>query len=50
MNTIATTLAEFTHPTVLDFPRSFVAPKNYLMPIPKDEVDKNLNLVQNPGY
>ena len=50
MNTTAQTIGEFTRPTVLDFPRSFEAPKNYLMPIPVGEVNKNPNLVQNPGY
>ena len=30
--------------------RSFSAPRNYLMPIPYGEVQKNKNLVQNPGY
>ncbi|MBD0260304.1 MAG: RagB/SusD family nutrient uptake outer membrane protein, partial [Cytophagales bacterium] len=25
-------------------------PKNYLMPIPQQELDRNPNLVQNPGY
>lgn len=30
--------------------RSFTSPRNYLMPIPYSEVQKNKNLVQNPGY
>lgn len=30
--------------------RKFEAPRNYLMPIPYGEVQKNKNLVQNPGY
>ncbi len=30
--------------------RSFTSPRNYLMPIPYGEVQKNQNLVQNPGY
>ena len=50
MNNLGTTIEDFTKPTVLDFPRTFVAPKNYLMPIPEGEVSKNSNLVQNPGY
>ena len=50
MNSSADNIEEFTRPTVLDFPRSFVAPRNYLMPIPVGEVNKNPNLVQNPGY
>ncbi|MEO5997480.1 MAG: RagB/SusD family nutrient uptake outer membrane protein [Chitinophagaceae bacterium] len=36
--------------TVSDFlPRAF-AVKNYLVPIPQSEIDKNSLLVQNPGY
>ncbi len=30
--------------------RKFVAPRNYLLPIPYGETQKNKNLVQNPGY
>ena len=30
--------------------RKFVAPRNYLLPIPYRETQKNKNLVQNPGY
>lgn len=30
--------------------RSFSSPRNYLMPIPYGEVQKNINLVQNPEY
>lgn len=30
--------------------RKFTSPRNYLMPIPYGEVQKNKNLVQNPGY
>lgn len=30
--------------------RSFTSPRNYLMPIPYSEVQKNNNLVQNPDY
>lgn len=48
---------EFATRTVLDgsngltpIVRSFTAPRNYLMPIPYGEVQKNKNLVQNPGY
>lgn len=36
--------------TVSDFnPRAF-SDKNYLVPIPQSEINKNPNLVQNPGY
>ncbi|SMD06278.1 RagB/SusD family nutrient uptake outer membrane protein [Pedobacter africanus] len=30
--------------------RLFQAPKHYLFPIPQDEIDKNANMVQNPGW
>lgn len=30
--------------------RAFSSPRNYLMPIPYSEAQKNKNLVQNPGY
>ena len=48
---------EFATRTVLDgsngltpIVRNFTSPRNYLMPIPYGEVQKNKNLVQNPGY
>lgn len=54
LNVKATTMQEFsqrtsvakTVPTI----RSFTAPRNYLLPIPYNEVQKNSKLVQNPGY
>ncbi|MNL40279.1 SusD family protein [compost metagenome] len=30
--------------------RLFQGPKHYLFPIPQDEIDKNANMVQNPGW
>lgn len=30
--------------------RQFTAPQNYLMPLPIGDLDRNQNLVQNPGY
>ena len=30
--------------------RIFVNPKHYLWPIPQSEIDKNVNIVQNPGW
>ncbi|WP_407429476.1 RagB/SusD family nutrient uptake outer membrane protein [Arcticibacter sp.] len=30
--------------------RVFSAPKHYLFPIPQSEIDKNPNLIQNPGW
>ena len=32
------------------FERKFESPTQYLLPIPLSDVNKNLNLVQNPGY
>ncbi len=37
-------------PGVLVEKRQFNAPAMYWMPIPKNEIDKNPNLIQNPGY
>lgn len=44
-----TNLALFAKPTTVDVQRRFV-PGHYLMPLPISEVNKNPNLVQNPGY
>lgn len=30
--------------------RIFASPKHYLWPIPQEEIDKNMNLEQNPGW
>src|SRR5699024_10415023 len=32
------------------YQQSFVAPRDYLWPIPQSEIIKNPNLVQNPGW
>lgn len=50
MNIRANTLSEFSRVTEVQVERRFEAPTHYLMPIPVDEVNKNSNLVQNPGY
>ena len=44
-----TNLAAFGQPAVVDVRRRFI-PAHYLMPIPIGEINKNPNLVQNPGY
>ncbi len=36
--------------TKIEFERSFESPKNYLLPIPILDLQKNKKLVQNPGY
>lgn len=42
-------LSKFGQPTAVDVRRRFI-PAQYLMPIPIEEVNKNPNMVQNPGY
>jgi starch-binding outer membrane protein, SusD/RagB family len=42
--------ADFFKVTEVVYPRNFRAPAFYLMPIPIGELNKNENLVQNPGY
>lgn len=32
------------------FQRKFLIPQHYLMPIPSSDIDRNPNVVQNPGY
>lgn len=44
-----TTLENFAKPVTVDVQRRFI-PAHYLMPIEIKEVNKNPNLVQNPGY
>lgn len=50
MNILADNIEEWNKPTPVDVERKFTSPTNYLMPIPQGEVNKNINLVQNPGY
>lgn len=45
----ATTIAAFAKPVNVDVQRRFI-PAHYLMPLPISEVNKNPNMVQNPGY
>lgn len=49
LNINGSTDEEFFQLSEVSFPRSFNS-RNYLMPIPQAEIDKNENLVQNPGY
>ncbi|WP_236590194.1 RagB/SusD family nutrient uptake outer membrane protein [Sphingobacterium siyangense] len=49
MNIQGATDTEFFKITTVVFPRSF-SQRNYLMPIPQEEINKNEELVQNPGY
>lgn len=50
MTTTATIFANFIKPVEIPVTRSFTSPTQYLMPIPYSEIQKNQNLVQNPGY
>lgn len=49
LNTNAATVAEMGSVYEIPYERNF-AQKNYLMPIPQSEINKDPNLVQNPGY
>lgn len=44
-----TDLARFAQPKEVELSRNFI-PAHYLMPLPISEINKNPNLVQNPGY
>ena len=45
----AKTITEFAKPVSVDVQRRFI-PAHYLMPLPISEINKNPNMVQNPGY
>lgn len=49
LNTRAKTVAQLAQIYEIPYERNF-ATKNYLMPIPQNEINKNPNLIQNPGY
>lgn len=51
LNTMGTSMEAFSRKTDLTtVVRNFVSPTHYLMPIPYSEVQRNINLIQNPGY
>lgn len=50
LNISQTTDAGFFNVVEVNFTRKFTSPTNYLMPIPASDIDKNVKLVQNPGY
>ena len=50
MNIGANNIDDFAHETEVSFERRFDSPAQYLMPIPTTDINRNLNLVQNPGY
>lgn len=49
MNIQGATDEDFFRVTEVQFPRAF-SQRNFLMPIPQEEVNKNELLIQNPGY
>lgn len=49
MNIQGVTDEEFFQVTEVQFPRAF-SERNFLMPIPQAEINKNELLIQNPGY
>lgn len=50
LNSAAKNINELVQLTTIDFERKFESPTQYLMPIPLDDINKNENLVNNPGY
>lgn len=49
LSTQETELPKFAKPVAVDVQRRFISAQ-YLMPLPIGEVNKNPNMVQNPGY
>lgn len=50
LNISATTLENFAQIVEVSDKRTFDSPRQYLMPIPGGEINKNPNMKQNPGY
>jgi hypothetical protein len=50
LNINATNLQEFARIVELPDQRKFDAPRQYLLPIPAAEINKNPNMIQNPEY
>jgi hypothetical protein len=50
MGVTTNTFSSFIKPVDVNVTRSFNSPQQYLMPIPLEETNKNVNLVQNPNY
>ena len=50
MNILGKNIEEFAQESEVSFERKFESPTQYLMPVPVEDVNRNLNLVQNPGY
>lgn len=50
LNIESTTLNGFNQLTTIAYERKFESPKNYLLPIPSTDINRNTKIVQNPGY
>lgn len=50
LNIEATTLQDFNQVVEVNFERKFESPKNYLLPIPVVDINRNTKIIQNPGY
>lgn len=50
LNIEGTTVEQLANIKEVSMERKFSSPRNYLMPIPSADVNRNLNIVQNPGY
>ena len=50
MNIEAASINDFAKVTEVVFERKFTAPTQYLLPIPQADVNRNQNIIQNPGY
>ena len=50
LNIEGNTIDDFAQLREISFERKFEAPKNYLLPIPSADINRNPKLVNNPGY
>lgn len=50
LNIMANSIDQFAQETEVEFERKFNSPAHYLMPIPLTDINRNVNLTQNPGY
>ena len=50
LNIEATNIDDFARLKEIAFERKFASPKNYLLPIPGQDINRNPKLVNNPGY
>lgn len=50
LNIEGNTIDDFAQLKEISFERKFESPKNYLLPIPSNDINRNPKLVNNPGY